>query len=257
MIRPVLAAAGLLLALAGIGVFVALGYEVWHVRREADVQLAAAHAKAELAAAAAAHTLAIVRDVLDRAGQDLAAARTEAALHPQKADVNPLVRMVVHEQARNLPGKVEHARDAVGTASDAVVVASAALSVFSQFPTEGQVIGVSPEQIHAARSQLDQVAGELKSARVVLGVPVPRPDGPATDEQLSAVDDALARARAITGELDRVLGQVRSQVAEVLAKAELWAWRGAVAVTALSALAALGQVFMARACWRALRRKEA
>ena len=224
MIRSVLAAAGLLLALAGISVFVALGYTAWVVRSEADRQLAAA--------------------------------RTEAALHPQKENVNPLVRMVVRDQARNLPGKVEQARDAVGTASDAVVVASAALDVFAQLHVDGEALGVGPERVQAARGQLDQVAAELKSARLVLGVPVPRPDGPATDEQLSAVDDALSRARGVTDDLERVLGRVRVRVAEVRATAELWAWRAAVVVTALAALAALGQVFMARACWRALRRRE-
>src|SRR5262245_59853708 len=125
MARFVLAAAGLLLALAGNGVFVALGYMAWVVRKEADQQLAAAHAKAELAANTAAHTLALVRDVIDRAGHDLTAARTEATLHPQNENVNPIVRMVVSQQARNLPGKVEQARDAVSTASDAVVVATA------------------------------------------------------------------------------------------------------------------------------------
>jgi hypothetical protein len=256
MVRSVLAAAGFLLAITGIGVFVSLGYMVWVVRVEADRQLAAAHAKAELAAAAAAHTLALVREVIDRAGQDLAAARTEAALHPQKENVNPLVRVVVREQARNLPGKVEQARDAVSTASDAVVVASAALNVFSQLPTEGEPFGVSPAQVQTARNQLDQVASDLKSARVVLGVPVPGPGGPATEEQLSAVDDALSRARTVTDELEGVLGRIRGRVAEVRTAAQLWAWRAAVGITALASLATLGQVFMARACWRALRRKE-
>jgi hypothetical protein len=256
MVRSVLAAAGFLLALAGIGVFVAVGYMAWVVRVEADRQLAAAHAKAELAADTAAHTLTLVRDVISRAEQDLAAARTEAALAPKKDDVNPLVRLVVREQARNLPGKVEQARDAVSTASDAVVVASAALNVFSQFPTDESTFGVSPAQVHAARNQLDEVATDLHSARRVLGIPVPRPDGPATPEQLSAVDNALSRARAITDELEGVLGRVRSHVTEVRAKAELWVWRTAVAITALSALALLGQLFMARACWRALRRRE-
>jgi hypothetical protein len=256
MARSVLAAVGLLVALSGLGLFVALGYSVWPVRRETDRTLADAHAKAELAADTAAHTLALVREVIDRAGHDLAAARAEAALHPQKENVNPLVRMVVREQARNLPDKVEQARDAVGTASDAVVVASAALNVFSQLASDQAAIGVTSGQVHEARNRLDQVAAELRQARSVLGVPVPRGDTPATAEQLTAVDDALTRARAITDELERVLNQVRAQVAEVRAQAELWVWRGAVGITALSSLAALGQAFMARACWRALRRKE-
>ena len=257
MVRSVVAAAGFVLALVGIGVFAALGYTVWVVKAEADRQLAAANARAELAADTAAHTLGLVRDVIGRAGQDLAAARVDAALQPQKDkdDVNPLVRMMVKNEARRLPDKVEHARDAVVTASDAVVVAGAALDVFSQLPTEGEAFGVRPEQVKAARDQLDQVAQDLRSARRVLGMPVPRPDDPATAEQLSAVDDALTRARAITDELGRTLERVRGRVGELRAKAEVWAWRGAVAVTALCALAALGQAFMARACWLALRNR--
>lgn len=256
MLRFVLAAAGFLLGLTGVGVFVALGYSAWVVRVEADRQLADAHARAELAADAAGRTLAVVHDVIDRAGKDLAAARVEAAMHPRKDDVNPLVRMVVSQKARSLPGKVEQARDAVGTASDAVVVATAALDVFRKLPADGEMFGVSPEQVQSARAQLDSVAADLQSARGVLGVPIPGPDGPATAEQLSAVDDALSRARAVTVELEGVLTRVRTRVAEIRATAQVWVWRAAVAVTGLSALAALGQVFMVRACWRALRRKE-
>src|SRR5438093_544560 len=83
-LRSVVAAAGFVLALVGIGVFAALGYTVWVVKAEADRQLAAANARAELAADTAAHTLGLVRDVIGRAGQDLTAARVDAALQPQK-----------------------------------------------------------------------------------------------------------------------------------------------------------------------------
>ena len=95
------------------------------------------------------------------------------------------------------------------------------------------------------RVHLDQVAQDLRSARRVLGMPVPRPDDPATAEQLSAVDDALTRARAITDELGRTLERVRGRVGELRAKAEVWAWRGAVAVTALCALAVAAFCLMA------------
>jgi hypothetical protein len=108
--------------------------------------------------------------------------------------------------------------------------------------------------MQAAHTQLDAAAADLKNARRVLGVPIP---GAATPDQLSNVDAALAQAAEVTDRFDTALDRVRHKLDAATRQAGVWSLRAAVAVTALSALAALGQVFMARACWRGLRGRPA
>jgi hypothetical protein len=254
MIRSVLSAAGLLLALAGLGVFAAVGYMAWEVKREANRQLADAVAKADDAASAAERVLKLVREVVDRAEKDLERARAEAAAEPpSKEAASPIVRLTLKQASRELPGSVERARDAVAAASDAVVVADSALAVLGELGEQTRQVGIHPQQIEATRSQLDATAHELRSARRVLGLPVPGLDGHVSPEHLAAVDAALDQARQIVGELERVLAYARERVDTTRQQADLWMWRAAAGTTGLCALGALGQAFMAAACWRGLR----
>jgi hypothetical protein len=247
MLRFVLSAAGLVLAVAGFVVFVALAGGVWAVKREADQQVVAAAAKAHSAADVAARVIALIREVIARARLGLTAARTESAAVPP-AEPDLFVRMAMRQARRELPAQVDRARDAVGVASDALVVAGAALDVFEGQPGDGTALGIRPEEMQAARGQLDAAGTDLRNARTVLGVALP------ADGQLANVDAALDRAQALTDRFDGALARARQKVDTTRTRAELWALRGAAAVSALAALAALGQVFMARACWRGLRK---
>lgn len=253
MLRTVLSATGLVLAVGGFVLFVALGVGAWVAKREADRQVAAAAATAHQAEDVAARVIALVREIIARAQAGLAAARAEP-MEPAGAKQDPLVQFALRKAKRDLPADVERARDAVGTASEAVIIADAALGVFEQQPREGSALGVRPEDLHAARSQLDAASLDLRNARRVLGVPIPGPDRPTTPEQLDNADAALARATEVTDALDRALGMAREKVDAAQQTAEVWSLRVALAVSALAGLAAIGQVFMARACWRGLRR---
>jgi hypothetical protein len=252
--RSVLSLAGLLLALAGFGVFVAVGYMAWEVKREANRQMDEAAAKADAAAEAAVRVLGLVREVVDRSQADLAQARAEAVAEPPSKDAtSPIVRFTLRKASRELPGSVDRARDAVGAASDAVVIADSALAVLGELGEETRRFGIQPQQLEATRSQLDGAARDLRSARQVLGLPVPGLDGHVSPEHLAAVDQALDQARRIVDDLQKVVADARGRVDSTRQQAGVWAWRVAVGTTGLCGLGALGQVFMAAACWRGLR----
>lgn len=252
MLRTVLSATGLVLAVGGFVVFAALGVGAWAAKREADRQVAAAAATAHQAEDVAARVIALVREIIARAQAGLAAARTQP-VEPAGVKQDPLVQFALRKAKRDLPADVERAREAIGTASEAVIIADAALGVFEEKPREGSALGVRREDIHTARSQLDSAASDLKNARRVLGVSIPGPDRPTTPEQLDNADAALARATEVTDSLDRALGLARQKVDVAQQKAEVWSLRVALAVAGLAGLAAVGQVFMARSCWRGLR----
>lgn len=250
--RVVLSAVGLVVAVAGFVTFATLGVASWPAKRAADRQVIIWSGKANTAADAATKAIALIREIIARARQKLVLARVEhAAVVPEPA--NPLVRFALSQAKRDLPGEVDRAQDAVGIASEAVVVAGAALDVFDDLPGDGPRYGFKPDEVQAAREQLDAASRELKSARSIFGVPIHG----TTAEQLRNVDAALDRAQKITDQFDSVLSEARSKVDAAGRKAEAWSLRAALAITLLAALAAVGQAFMARACWHGLRGRSA
>ena len=74
--------------------------------------------------------ISLVREILARAKSSLSAARAASAL-PPGGEPDFVTRMAMRKAKRELPGEVEKARDAVGVASEAVVVAGAVLDVSS------------------------------------------------------------------------------------------------------------------------------
>jgi hypothetical protein len=248
--RSLLSLVGLAVACAGIGLFFAIGTYVWTLKAEVNRQTTTLAARANMAGDAAEGAIKFVREVIGQAETDLKGAR-DANTGPAPP-VNPLERMFALKASKQLAGSVERAHGAVVTASDAVVVADAALEVFNASPELKQLFGVQPEQVDATKSTLGNVAGELRQAKSVLGVPVGA-DDPLTTEQLNAVDGALDQAAAFTDEMARVVTTARGRVNDTKTMLDRWTWRVAVATSAIAALAAIGQLFLARYCWRRFR----
>jgi hypothetical protein len=251
MIRSALSLAGLLVACAGAGLFVAIGIYAWTLKAEVNQQTTALTARANEAGDAADHAIKFVREVIGQAEKDLTKARGHASDTPTRP-VNPLEQMFARRASTELAGSVERAHGAVVTASDAVKVAQAALEVFHDDENLRQFFGVRPDQLTATQSALGNVSGELRQAKSVLGVPVGAGD-PLTTEQLNAVDGALKQASGFTDELAKVVTTARGRVNDAKTTVDQWSWRVAIATSLISALAAVGQVFMVRFFWRRLR----
>lgn len=251
MVRQLLAVTGLALGLAGIGLFLAVGVWAWHLKAEVNRQTEYLAGQANRAGAAADHAIKFVGEVIQKAHADLAVARRQAPSAPEP--VSPLVRVAARQASHQLAGDVERVIGAVVAASDAVVVVDAALDVVSDDQGLKQLFGVRPEQVSEVRGTLGSVADELRKARSVLGVPVG--DGPLpTAEELDAVNAALRLADGVREEMARVVEVARQRVNGTRRTIDLWAVRAAVGATALCALGMLGQFFLARFCWRTLRR---
>lgn len=256
--RALLAAAGLVVSLAGFAVFAAAAVGVWWAKGEANRRADALAGRADAATAAADHAVGFVRKVIDQADQELIDTRAQAAAMPAEP-VHPVVLMSARQASQQLAGSVDRASAAVATASDAVVVADAALQLFADDEELKTWLGVKPEQLiqlSQTRSDLGAATRDLKKARTVLGIPV-APGGAPTPEQLNAVAQALAQARGYTDQMGVVVATTRARVAETKQTVDKWVLRAAVGTTLLGALAAAGQVFAARFCWRVLRRKPA
>jgi hypothetical protein len=245
--RKSISIAGLVLSVAGFVIFIALGVSAWFAKREADRRVNAAAVQAQQAGEVASHVVRLVREVIARAQVSLTTSR--AGFEPA-GDINdPMVRLAMWKATRELPDQVEKARDAVHIASEALIVAESVLDVFVEHKPDETVLGVRAGDMGAARSQLESAASDLKNARTVLGIPI----APATPEQYSQVDQALASATDLTNRVDDALKLARHKVDEAKASAHRWSLRAAIIISALTALAALGQVFLFRASWRGLR----
>jgi hypothetical protein len=248
MIRRLLSLAGLLLAVAGVGMFVFVGIKIWHAKAEVNRQARYLAAKAHSAADATDRAIEFVREVLADAKSQVPLARSGATA---SAKVNPLLRVTAVQASRELLGSVERAQGAVLAASDAVVVAESALNVASggEYPEElDRLFGLSPDHIRQSRSALVSISGELKQARGILGV---APEN-LTPAELNAVNSAIDQANALTDRLSEVVRLARKRVDAAKRDVDLWAKWGAYGVTALATLAAIGQLFLLRFCVRKL-----
>jgi|GEM_PF-3646264 len=245
--RRAMAAIGLILSVVGFAIFVAIAVGVWSAKREADRQMVDAVAKAHRASEIADRVIVLVREAIARAQASLTAARSD--VRPPGEVQDPTVRFAMWKAQRSLPAEVEKARDAVGVASEAVIVAETILDVFVEHKPDETALGVKTADIHAARTQLVSAASDLKNARTVLGVPL----GGVSAEQYSQVDQALAAATDVTNRVDVALKDAERKVDTMKEAADRWSLRLALAVCALGILAAVGQIFLFRACRRALR----
>lgn len=239
--RSVFSLIGLIVALAGIGLFTGIAIGVWVIKQEADQQIVVAADRARDSVQVADRALGLVREVIGKAETNLAAARLAAA---DDEPVNPVLRVFARHATRDLPGGIDRTRDAIGTASDVLIVADATLDVLEREPGDAETLGLGPTRLQAARTQLSVAAGHLRTTGQVLGA-----------EQTATVQLALNEANTVTGDLDAALSRARTKVELIKQKAKTWTLRLAIAITAASVLAAVGQFFMARACWYGLRRE--
>lgn len=249
MLKLLPALIGLFAAGAGVLLFLGISVGVWWVRAEVFRQTAYLATRAEAAGRAADNTIAFVRQALDRAEADLAAARAEIP-PPSHPPVNPLVQLAARQASLQLAGSVQRAQGAVEAASDAVTIADAVLDVVDEFPELKQLFGVEQAHLDRTRYALGQIAEDIRRARTMLGIPIDR--SIFTLEELNMIDAALRQTRYYTDEMDRVVRTARERVASLRSRVEWWADRLSVAVSAVAVWAAVGQVFWARFCLRRL-----
>jgi hypothetical protein len=234
--------------------FGAIGWYVWPLKTEVNRQADVLAEKANRTADAADHAIGFVRDVTARAEAELTIARLQAVDRP-RTPVNPFLQVTAIKASQDLVGSVERAQGAVLAASDAVVVARATLEVTGGYPEVNKFIGVSPEQLTTTRSALESVANDLHNARGILSC-CPETNQ-LTTEQLNAVDAALGRVKDITEQIANIVATTRGKVNETREAVDVWSQRIALGMTLIAVLGIVGQFFMARFCWRKLRRLEA
>ena len=245
MFRRSFSLVGVLLALAGTGLFIFVGIKVWHVKAEANRQGRYLAAKAQAAGDATDRAIGFVRDILAKAKADLQRVRPVAG---GASAVSPILQLTARQASRELLGSVERAQGAVLAAADAVVVADAALDVAGEYPELDRLFGLSPDHLKQSRSALVSITTELQNARSILGV---APESLSV-EQLRAANAALDQADELTNRLSDIVKVARSRVNEAKADVDVWAARVSYGVTALAVLGAVGQLFMLRFCVRKL-----
>ena len=250
--RRVFAAIGLFVSLAGFIVFLSAAVVVWWVKAETNRRTDELVVKAHSAVDVADGAVVFVRDVIKQGEDDLQHVKANPA--PPQEPVNPFLQLTARKASENLAGSVDRAQTAVLTASDATVVAEAALHVFgeeSQLPGLKHWLGIKPEQLAQTKTGLDRAKSELTQVRTVLGVPLG--DGGPTQEQLATVENGLRQARELTDQMGKVVATARTRVDETKRAVDMWVLRLALLVTLIGVVGAAGQFFMARFCVRTLR----
>jgi hydrogenase maturation protease len=250
VLRRLIALVVLVISAVGFVVFITAAVGVWQVKAETNRRTDEVAAKAHMALDAADRTVEFVDKVIVDADRDLKGSKGAPA--SPREPVNPFLQLTARQATEKLVGSVERVNTAVVTASEAAVVAKAALDLFGsdeQTKALRDWLGVQPEQLTQTQTSLKTATSELNKARTILGVPA---HGGPTDEELVTVESALQQARAFTAQMTKVVATARAKVAETKQKIDLWAMRIAVLTTVVGAVGAAGQFFMARFCWRVL-----
>jgi hydrogenase maturation protease len=255
MVRLIFAWFGFLFSCLGIALFVAVGIWIWSLKVEVNRQSETLASRANTTLDSAEKAIGLVRQVIDQAQADLDKTRKETTGQVPSPPVDPFLRITAERASEDLAGSVERAHNAVILASEAVVIAGAAIDVVDHVDNESnpdnasrdlkKILGVQPGQLDATKTALGKVSRELQQAKNVLGGNYGMP----TNEQLYAIDDALRNARGFTEEVTNVVENTKTRVNDTKQKVDTWAWRGAWAMNLLSALGLLGQCFMARFFW--------
>ena len=252
VVRRLSAVFGWVASAVGFTICAAAAVGVWWVKAETNRRTDAVAVRAHAAVNAAGRAVGFVRGVIHQADRDLADARKTG---PVADPVNPFVQLTARRASENLAGSVERANGAVVTASEAAVVAKAALELFDDNDELKGLFGVKPEQLVQTQADLDAASRELRNVRTLLGIPVG--GAQPTAEQLVTVESALNQARGFTDQMGNVVTTARTRVDETKRAVDMWALRAALVVTLVGALGAAGQFFTARFCWRTLRGKPA
>jgi hydrogenase maturation protease len=250
MIRSFIAWFGFIFSCVGVVLFIVIGIWIWSLKAEVDRQSETLSSRANKTLDSADRAIGLVREIIEKAEGDLAMTRLDSIGHFSPHPFDPVFQIAAQKASQDLAGSVDRAHNAVVLASEAVVVADAALDVVGGVPELKQLLGVKPEQLDATRTALGNVSNELQHARGYLDIQTVSADGVPTYEQLHAVDDALRNARGFTDEVGKVVETTRSRVNETRQKVEIWSLRGAIGTSLISALGVLGQLFMARAFWK-------
>jgi hydrogenase maturation protease len=255
MVRLIFAWFGFLFSCLGIALFVAVGIWIWSLKVEVNRQSETLASRANTTLDSAEKAIGLVRQVIDQAQADLDKTRKETTGQVPSPPVDPFLRITAERASEDLAGSVERAHNAVILASEAVVIAGAAIDVVDHVDNESnpdnasrdlkKILGVQPGQLDATKTALGKVSRELQQAKNVLGGNYGMP----TNEQLYAIDDALRNARGFTEEVTNVVENTKTRVNDTKQKVDTWAWRGAWAMNLLSAVGLLGQCFMARFFW--------
>jgi hydrogenase maturation protease len=252
MYRIIIGIGGMIVGCTGVGLFIAIGTYVWTLKEEVNRQTNSLTTRANEAGQAADHAIKFVRDVISQAEQDLDIARKHVSTQPKK-QLSMMEVMIARKASQDLAGSVERAHGAVVTASDTVVIAEAALKLFSEHPELKTFFNIQSEQVGITQQNLEHAASELRQIKSVLGV-VPFDAGTTpTHEQLNEVDEALRLARTFTDELSNVVGIARGRVNDAKTSLDWWALRIAVVTSIVCTFGVIGQLFVLRFSLRAVR----
>src|SRR5215207_4884906 len=128
VLRHLLAVVGLVVAVTGFAVFTGAAINVWKLKAETNQRTEEIAAKAHMAVDAADRTVEFVDKVIVDAEKDLH--KTKGAPPSPREPVNPFLQLTARQATEKLVGSVERVNTAVVTASEAAVVAKAALDLF-------------------------------------------------------------------------------------------------------------------------------
>jgi chromosome segregation ATPase len=234
-VKRIVAALVLILAMAMLAASLAAAIGVWAVKKAAEVKLEMGVAKVGRALDKANKVSSTASQALDRAAQRLKEIQEEhrkIAATPAAPDISR--RMLSRLAQQKLGPDLDQARSAAHEAADAASVIGTVLEELG-----GSIPGLNAEAMTRANSQLQQASSAAWELGLLLGE---ADQAGAATAQASRIEHAVREMRALVGQLDPVLAEVRARADQLQDRASWWLAVGPPLVTIVGVWIALTQV---------------
>jgi hypothetical protein len=240
----------LLLAVAGLLLFLAGAVGVWIVKEPATERATHVFERIETALSAADKGLNHVKTSLANASERLDTVRKDQrklAQQPQWGGV--LGRML----AQTVAPQLSNAHETLHTVAEAAVVVNSILEDVGNFPFLS-VSGLDVSSLSEINKRLSDVGPRAWELSRLLGGSGPEPNAETASNQLSRIDQALKSMQGLIAAYEPQLRQVRQRTEELKSRTLAWITPGAVLVSLVCLWLALSQVSLLCHAWSWWRR---
>jgi hypothetical protein len=227
-----------ILATFGLIAFLAIAVGSWYAKAAAERELAIVEARVSLLLDRGTAVAGVVEDVAKNAQADLRRARSDPAAQDPNA-VNGIQGFVLRTALSGMPDKVRQALVAANVASEAMIVAHAALDTTADLPGGP---AFDPAEIDRLQTRLNAASKSLQSADAMLRSADPTIAKSIKPDDVQFIDNALTEGLAVAKDVQERLGVFRGRLVETGERVRLYLKWATWAVCALAVLAAIGQI---------------
>lgn len=237
-----------LASVAGLIAFLTIGTACWRVRDLVFERTESAVARISTALRTGNEVAGAVVSAIDRSEAELQRARQETKSQPTPPSLQGLDGFVLRTTLSSMPDRVKQALTASNMASEALVIANAALDTTGDWPGR---LPVSSGELQTFKKRLDATSASLANAEQILRSADPRVAEAIRPDDVRVINEALVQGRDVAVEAGERLRDLQARLHEANERFRSYVHGATWGIFTLAVLGAAGQVSLIRGMlWR-------